>query len=264
MPADRASLPRLTQVRVWLIPAITLLGMAVLIVTGGNERVFLWLNALGPPTSDLLWANITIHGDTTVALAMCLVLARRRPDLLWAVVPVALLATAWVHVFKPLFDVTRPSGILSPDAFHVIGPAHRYHSFPSGHTTTAFAIAGVVVLGLRLHAASVLVLTLAVLIAISRIVVGVHWPLDVLGGACGGWLAAAVGISLAARIPFGLLPVVQWIITLAFAGCAVALLVGYNTGYPQALWLQRAIGALVLIAFALTFATRSPGRVTTG
>jgi membrane-associated phospholipid phosphatase len=263
MPADRGSGLRLTQARVWLIPAGALLGMAALVVTGGNERVFLWLNALGPATSDVLWANITILGDTTVALALCLVLARRRPELLWAVVPVALLATGWVHVFKPMFDVTRPSGILSPDAFHVIGPAHRYHSFPSGHTTTAFAVAGVVVLGLRLRAASTLALTLAVLIAISRIVVGVHWPLDVLGGACGGWLAAAIGISLAPRIPLGLLPAVQWIITLVFAGCAVALLIGYNTGYPQALWCQRAIGAAVLIAFALTF-VRSPGRVTTG
>jgi hypothetical protein len=54
---------------------------------------------------------------------------------------------------------------------------------------------------------------------------------------------------------------VQWIIALAFAGCAVALLVGYDTGYPQAVWLERLIGVLVLLAFVLTFAKRWPGPV---
>lgn len=255
---------RLTQPRVWLVPALALVGMLVLAVTDSNERVFLWLNALGPASSDALWANITILGDTTVALALCLLLARRRPELLWAVVPAALLASGWVHVYKRLFDVTRPPGVLSADAFHVIGPAHHYHSFPSGHATTAFALAAVLVLGLRLRAASVLPLMLAVLIVVSRSVVGVHWPLDLLGGACGGWLAAAVGIKLAERMPFGLRPAVQWIIALAFAGCAVALLAGYDTGYSQALWFQRALGATALVAFALTFVTRPPGRAAPG
>ena len=255
---------RLTQPRVWLLPAVTLLGMLVVAATGANERVFLWLNALGPASADVLWANLTILGDTTVAMALCLVLARRRPDLLWAAVPVALLATGWVHIYKPLFDVTRPPGILSPETFHVIGPAHHYHSFPSGHATTTFALAGMCVFGLRLGAASILPVALAVLVAISRCVVGVHWPLDILGGACGGWLAAAVGINIAARLPFGLQPAVQWVLTLAFAGCALALLAGYDTGYREAIWFQRAIGALALLAFALTFITPRRGLTASG
>jgi membrane-associated phospholipid phosphatase len=264
MPTDASADLRLTQPRVWVVPALALLGMAVLAVTDSNERVFLWLNALGAAGTDVLWANITILGDTTVALALCLLLARRRPELLWAVVPTALLASGWVHIYKRLFDVTRPPGVLSPDAFHVIGPAHHYHSFPSGHATTAFAIAAVLVLGLRLRAASVLPLTVAVLIAASRSVVGVHWPLDLLGGACGGWLAAAVGIKLAERMRFGLRPSVQWIIALACAGCAVALLAGHDTGYAQALWFQRALGAMALAVFALSFRTRHPGRAAPG
>ena len=254
----------LTQPRVWLLPAVALTGMLAIVLTGSNESVFLWLNALGPRMGDALWANLTILGDTTVALALCLVLARRRPDLLWAAVPVALLASGWVHLFKPLFDVTRPPGILSPDAFHVIGPAYHYHSFPSGHATTAFALAGVCVLGLRLRALSILPFSLALVIAVSRSVVGVHWPLDLLGGACGGWLAAAAGITLAARLPFGLRAPAQWIMALAFAGCAVALLVRYDTGYPEGLWLQRALGALALFAFALTFVTGRASRAAPG
>ena len=243
--------------RAWLVPALTLAGVLVLLATGGNEPAFLWLNRLGPATSDVLWANLTILGDTTVALALCLPLARRRPDLLWALVPAGLLATGWAQLLKPLVDVARPPAVLSPDVIHVIGPAYRFHSMPSGHATTAFAFAALFVLGFDLRGWSFLPVGAAVLIAMSRCVLGVHWPLDLLAGAFGGWLAALLGIRLAARLPFGLQPPAQWAITLALAGCAVALLTGYRTDYPQALWFQRTLGAASLLCFALSFVSRS-------
>ncbi|HTS52781.1 MAG TPA: phosphatase PAP2 family protein [Burkholderiales bacterium] len=250
--------------RVWLVPVLALLGGGVLIAAGANERVFLLLNRLGPATSDALWANITILGDTTVALALGLALARRRAELLWAVVPVALLATAWSRACKYLVDIPRPPTVLSADAVHVIGPAYHFHSFPSGHATTAFALAALCVLGFRLRAWSLVPVAIAALVGISRCAVGVHWPLDVLGGVFGGWLAAALGLRAAAQLPFGLRPSVQWVITVALAGCAVALIVGYPTDYPQALWLQRAIGAACLAAFAATFVPARGSRAAQG
>jgi hypothetical protein len=96
-------------------------------------------------------------------------------------------------------------------------------------------------------------LRLAVLVAISRCVGRRALAARSAGGACGGWLAAALGIQLAARVPIGLHPAAQWCLSLVFAGCALALLAGYDTGYPQALWLERALGALALLAFGLTF-----------
>jgi membrane-associated phospholipid phosphatase len=239
--------------RVWLVPTLALLGCAALLMTGANGRVFLWLNRLGPETSDALWANITVLGDTTVALALGLVLARRRPDLLWAVVPAALLATVWSRTFKHLVALPRPPAVLGADAIHVIGPVYHFHSFPSGHATTAFTLAALCVLGFRLRAWGLVPVAVAAMVGISRCVIGVHWPLDLLGGAFGGWLAAALGLRVAAQMPFGLRPAAQWVIAMALAGCAVALLMGYPTDYPQALWFQRAIGAACLAAFAATF-----------
>ena len=246
--------------RIWLVPALAIAGVTALLLTHGNQPLFLLLNRLGPATSDALWADLTILGDSTVALALCLPLARRRPDLLWAVVPAALLATGWVHMLKPLFDVARPPGLLSGDTIHVIGPAYRYNSFPSGHATTAFALAALCVLGFELRAWSVVPILLALLVAVSRCAVGVHWPMDLLAGALGGWIAAVAGLWLAGRTRFGLRSAVQWIIALAFAGCAVALLAGYHTQYPQALWFQRALGGLSLAAFAVSFRHPSAAR----
>jgi membrane-associated phospholipid phosphatase len=255
---------RFTQPRVWVVPALSLLGALALLLTRGNESVFLLLNRLGPATDDVLWASLTILGDTVVALSLGLPLARRRPDLLWAVVPAALLASIWVQAYKPILDVLRPPAVLGSGSIHVIGPAYHYHSFPSGHATTAFAFAGLCVLGFRLGAWSLAPLALAVLVAISRAAVGVHWPLDLLAGACGGWLAAVLGLKLGARLSFGLTPWAQWIIALAFAGCAVALLAGYDTGYPQAIWFQRAIAVLCLGAFALTFVPKRDSHAAPG
>jgi hypothetical protein len=136
------------------------------------------------------------------------------------------------------------------DAVHVIGPAYKAGSFPSGHATTIFAVAGLYSLGLRSPAITAVALTVGIVAAASRSVVGVHWPLDVLAGMFGGWLSAALGLAIAKRLGFGLKPVVQWVIALLLAGCALGLLAGHRTGYPQALWLQRALALVCLAAAA--------------
>ena len=131
--------------RAWLVPALAAVAFVSVWALGLNQRVFLALNSLGPAMSDWLWANITVLGDTVVAFALCLPLWRRRPDLLWAFLFLALLGTLWVHGLKHVFDVARPPGVL-PDV-HIIGPGYKAGSFPSGHATTAFAVAGLMAMG---------------------------------------------------------------------------------------------------------------------
>jgi membrane-associated phospholipid phosphatase len=240
----------LSAPRYWLVPALAAGGFALVFLTGSNQAVFLALNAIGPATSDFFWANVTLIGDATVGFALCLALWRRRPDLLWAAAFVALLGTAWVHGLKPLFDVARPPAVLG-DAVHVVGPAYKAHSFPSGHATTVFAIGGLFFLGLRSPALRALVLAIAIATALSRSVVGVHWPLDILAGALGGWLSAAIGIFLARKTAaFGTRPAVQWILALLVGACAVALVLGHPDDYAQALVFERLIGIACLAAAA--------------
>ena len=228
----------------WAVPAACALAMAAIWALEANVALFRALNSLA--TAEVLWANITVLGDTVVAFALCLPLWRRRPDLLWAFVFVALLGTLWVHGLKPLFDIPRPPAVL-PDV-NVIGPAYKAHTFPSGHATTAFAIGGLYALGLQLRSGYVIFLSAATLAALSRAVVGVHWPLDILAGAFGGWLAAYAAIELARRTArFGTKPWVQWLIALFLAGCALWLVIGHGkSGYPQADLFQRAIGICCL------------------
>jgi membrane-associated phospholipid phosphatase len=244
-PGARTRLFLPTAWQVWLLPATAALCFVIVLASGSNQSVFTWLNAIGPQTSDLLWANLTILGDTVVALTLCLPLWRRRPDLAWALALGALFATTWVHVLKPIVDAPRPPAVLGAGV-HVIGPAYTAGSFPSGHATTIFAVAGLYALGMRSAPVTGVALVGAAAIAASRSVVGVHWPLDVLAGVFGGWLSAALGLILGRRLDFRLNPAVQWIVGLVLAGCAVALLADHRTGYPQAIWLQKAVAVLCL------------------
>ncbi len=240
--------------RLWLVPGIAAAGFLLVLFTGTNQALFLALNHIGPATSDWLWANITILGDTLVGFTLCLPLWRRRPDLVWAFVAVALLGTAWARGLKPLVDEARPPAVLH-DLVHLIGPARMSDGFPSGHATTAFAIAGLYALGVRSRLLAFVVVTLATLTALSRVVVGVHWPIDVLAGAFGGWLAAAGGLLLSQRLPrsIALHPATQWCVGLFLVLCAVLLVAGVpRREYADALWLERAIGLLCLAAAAAT------------
>lgn len=81
-------------------------------------------------------------------------------------------------------------------------------SFPSGHTTTSFAIAFMLWLLLveknppRWVVPTVL--AWALVVSLSRIAAGMHYPLDIVGGICMGAFGAGLSYLLAQR--FGWIP----------------------------------------------------------
>lgn len=90
-------------------------------------------------------------------------------------------------VGKDLFGRGRPDELFGDVAVHdyvVRGPG-----FPSGHTAMAVAI-GVVLYRYSPKSWRIPILIITVLAAISRMSVGVHTPLDIVGGAAIGYLSA--------------------------------------------------------------------------
>ena len=81
----------------------------------------------------------------------------------------------------------RPRPFMTLTGVHLLANATNY-SFPSGHTTEAFI--GCIIIGKK-YGNLLLFILLAVLIAFSRVYIGVHYPGDVLAGAMLG-----VGISI--------------------------------------------------------------------
>ena len=74
----------------------------------------------------------------------------------------------------------------------LVGPQHDF-SFPSGHTSNSLAC-GWVLFRRAPKKYGVPALVLGILISLSRLYVGVHYPTDVLAGAVIGLIAACVAI----------------------------------------------------------------------
>ncbi len=228
------------------MPAVAVAMMLVIVATGTNHILFLWLNQAGALLKDDVWANLTLLGDSLVAIVLLLPFAGRRPDILWSALIAAILATLWSHAFKGMLGGARPPAIFAPDTFHLIGPALRAGTFPSGHSTTIFTLAGVLCLQLKKIWVRGFILLLALAVALSRVMVGVHWPLDVLAGAMIGWLSALGGLWLAARSPWVMRPVMQIIIVLLLSSAALVMLISPNVQYAHTQILQQLIAVASL------------------
>jgi membrane-associated phospholipid phosphatase len=93
-------------------------------------------------------------------------------------------------VLKILFGRARPYLWLEGDnsGFGFLRYSAKFASFPSGHTTTSFAAA--IVLGMVLPRHKPWFLLAAALVGVSRIVLDVHYPSDVVAGALLGTMVA--------------------------------------------------------------------------
>ena len=86
------------------------------------------------------------------------------------------------YAVKPIFDRSRPFEAIA--GLSVIDAKPVTPSFPSGHA--AMAVVGAVGGARMLPPAAWGLWPLGVIVAVSRVYVGVHWPTDVLAGAVVG------------------------------------------------------------------------------
>ena len=65
-----------------------------------------------------------------------------------------------------------------------------FNSMPSGHTAVSFA--GLVMIGMLAPRYKVLTWSMAIIVAVSRVAIGAHWPSDVVLGAFIGMVVADI------------------------------------------------------------------------
>jgi undecaprenyl-diphosphatase len=160
------------------------------------QSIDLWLfNALTPWQAgwlDRLMSWISISGTASAVWLLLACVAMIRPGsrmAAWRVYLVVLLCYGVVDLaLKPAIARPRPISVRAFDPPRDLPPMPRSLSFPSGHTAAAFGSA--MAIGRIWPQGRALWWTLAVLMGYSRIYIGHHYPLDVVGGALVGVLAA--------------------------------------------------------------------------
>jgi undecaprenyl-diphosphatase len=164
--------------------------MSVLLEAIGrfDFAAFQWLRTHHFPVLDSIMAgfsDIARGGFVWIAFAVLIAILHksRWPAVVQVVLAVVLASNLTDHAAKPYFNRSRPFESYTDARVYGYKPTTR--SFPSGHAATA--IAGACALTRLAPEARSVFWILALLIAFSRVYLGVHYPADVVAGALLGF-----------------------------------------------------------------------------
>ena len=234
----------------WLPMTIGIILIIAIIFSNSNREIFLYINNLANWPSPIIWSNFTVLGNTLIALVLFLPWIRKRNDLLWAIFFAAIVSIIISHGLKHVLAIPRPPAILSKDFLTVIGPVYKRNSFPSGHATTIFTIASLLIFTSTNTKFRVFMFLSAALIALSRVAVGVHWPTDIIGGMLTGWFSSYLGLTLYSKIKQKL-PVINFSIISGIILISAFVLLGFfKLKYPATDALKNIVGVLAIINIA--------------
>jgi membrane-associated phospholipid phosphatase len=178
-----------------------IVGGAMLQAYFSHEELFLGINHAHASWADVAMTGITYIGDgITFAIMLAFILVFRKYKLFLTAGSVLLLVTIIVQIAKHYYNEPRPSLYFADTAtfVHTVKwvPVHGSCSFPSGHTTTAFAMFTFLTLICRNKLSGFAFLTLAVSAAYSRIYLAQHFFVDVYVGSIIGTTSSLVVYTL--------------------------------------------------------------------
>lgn len=163
-----------------------------------DQQMFLILNHL-PHTGFSNVIALAISGIGTAGIIWFLITAvlfiKEEKKDHWFFLPFLFAGgTSWALVeliLKPLVVRVRPTELMGAI---IVGTTSHDFSMPSGHATIAWAMA--VVLSRKEPKWKWVFYALALLISLSRIYLGKHYPLDVIIGAVVGWVIGSLSSTI--------------------------------------------------------------------
>ena len=166
-----------------------------------DKQLFLWLNALGCESFDSLWMFITNKRSSIPLYIFLLYYAyvklgqKRFFIILITAVSMIAFTDQITNLFKYSFMRLRPC--FDPETMDIMRLVKEscggQFGYFSGHASNSFALATLFFWIFKsLHRLWYLLFLWAMVVAYSRIYIGVHFPLDIISGAIFGLVAGTI------------------------------------------------------------------------
>lgn len=147
--------------------------------------------------------NLTQFGDASIFLSFLTIFIIYAPKLWEALLSSLLIAALFSLVLKEIFNVPRPAAVFDNKSFVIIGKTlSGNNSLPSGHCITVFSILTVLLFAFSPNKFKfkilwfLLIISVGLTLAFTRVAVGAHHPLDVIIGCILGSMSGILGIFI--------------------------------------------------------------------
>lgn len=207
------------KVKLWfvILPFLTLLSIFLFFALSDETNFII---AYGECQKDLffylneklsqfpnLQVNLTQLGDVITSFALLTAFIRYAPKLWEALLPSALISLIVSATLKNIFAMPRPPEMYNRDSFTVVGRAIAAPtSLPSGHSIATFIVITLVLFAFmpKRNIPKMIwcsfILLLGIIICLTRVGLGAHFPFDVLIGGIIGFIIAIIGIKISKTV----------------------------------------------------------------
>jgi membrane-associated phospholipid phosphatase len=166
----------------------------IFLLLEGKAATFFYLNPYHRNVLDTFFIDLTFLGDGLFSITVfVMLLLLRRYSQASQVIVAFLLSALLAQLLKSSFSMPRPKQFFLPGQYNyfIDGITHSgFASFPSGHSTSIFALATMLALFDKNKKWNACYLLAAVAVGYSRIYLGQHFLVDVLVGSVLGVSAA--------------------------------------------------------------------------
>ncbi|HSN09626.1 MAG TPA: phosphatase PAP2 family protein [Hanamia sp.] len=159
---------------------------AFVFLVDSKKAGFILLNPYHTNFLNYLFEGFTLIGDGIFSVVVCLaLLLMKKRNLSFMVFAGFATSGIVAQVLKAFISEARPALFLKKSSYpyfidHVT--LHNFHSFPSGHTTSAFALVAILAFAFKDKKYAIPLLALGALVGYSRIYLGQHFLHDVVAG----------------------------------------------------------------------------------
>ncbi len=181
--------PRATKSPFILSVALIISILALVPAFVFNSSLFLSINSLYSSATDPVWLAFTTLGDGLILGIVVGAFLLVNPRITIMGLLVMILSSIVINLVKAVYPHLRPMELLQ--SVHVVGPLLRAGSFPSGHAAAGMSAGLTIAHFGSSRTIGAVAIAIALLIGLSRIFVGAHFPADVVGG-----MMCALGVFL--------------------------------------------------------------------